>query len=57
MFRNPYAFRIMTLILLFIDSIRALDNPICIVAIIASLCLRFLTKFYKRCYSTTACLR
>lgn len=55
MFRNPYAFRIMTLILLFIDSIRALDNPRCTVAIIATLCLRFLTKFYKRCYSTTTC--
>lgn len=55
MFRNPYAFRIMTLILLFIDSIRALDNPRCTVAITATLCLRFLTKFYKRCYSTTTC--
>ena len=46
MFLKPYAFRIITLILLFIDSIRALDNPWCTVAIIASLCLLiFLLNF------------
>lgn len=38
MFLNPYDFRINTLILLLVDSMRAFDNPCFTVAMIASLC-------------------